>query len=486
MAGSTPRRRAIDGGDGVLKRVVIIGAGVAGIAAALRIAEAGWTPIVLETRRKLGGRATSFDDPRTGLCLDNCQHVVMGCCSNILDLYRRLDVLDRIQWHEETWWANPPCRPDLLRGSSLPSPFHFTTSFLRLRFLGIDDKIAIGQAMFSMIRMGLAGRDAWRNRPFSDFLDRTSQPAGARARFWEPVVVGACNLPSDRVAGNHAIQVFQEGFLAGGWHATMGLATCDLRSMLDRAEPIVRAAGGRIRLGTSVRGIAYDGIRANGVVTDRGLEHGTSIISTVPPDRLARLISRPMQAVDERLRGLEDFDVSPILGVHLLFEQPVLRDDRRRYPHLVLPDRPTHWFFDKGEVVLEDGRTLHHVNAVISAAEEWMALDEAEIGRRVVEDLHWALPASRGLEPVLVRSVKEKRATFSAVPGIDDRRPSARPSGMGIPNLHLAGDWCDTGWPATMEGAVRSGYAAAAVATGEGGVVPDVPPGRLVARLGLR
>lgn len=469
-----------------MKRVVIIGGGVAGIAAAVRVAEAGWAPVVLETRPKLGGRATSFKDPRTGLTFDNCQHVVMGCCSNILDLYRRLDVLDRIEWHPETWWANPPRRPERLKATGLPAPLHFGPSFLRLRFLRVDDKIAIGQAMSAMIRMGLGGREDWRDRSFEEFLDQTSQPPGARKLFWEPAVVGACNLPCRKVAANHALQVFQEGFLSGGWHATVGLATCNLRALMEPAWELVRRAGGSIRSGTRVRGIAYDGIRASGVVTDHGLEHGTAIISAVPPDRLARLVSKPMAAVDPRLQGLDEFETSPILGVHLLFEHPVLRDDQRRYPHLVLPGRETHWFFDKGEVVMEDGRTLHHVNAVISAADEWMALDEKEIGRRVVADLHWALPASRGLEPVVVRSVKEKRATFRAIPGIDARRPAARPGGLGIPNLFLAGDWCDTGWPATMEGAARSGYAAAAGVTGEGGVIPDVPPGRLVARLGLR
>ncbi len=468
-----------------MRRVVIIGAGISGIATAVRVAEAGWAPILLETRGKLGGRATSFDDPRTGLRFDNCQHVVMGCCSNILDLYGRLGVLDRIDWFPETWWASPPGRPARLRSTRLPAPFHFGTSFLRLRFLGIDDKLAIGMAMFKLIRMGLAGRHEWRDRPFSDFLDETGQPAGARSEFWEPVVLGACNLPSDQVAANHAMQVLQEGFLAGAWHATVGVARCDLESLLHAATDIIEKAGGRVRLGTSVRGIAFDGIRANGVVTDRGLEHGAAIVSAVPPDRLAKLVSRPMIESDPRLRDLDSFGTSPILGVHLLFEQPVLRDDRRRYPHLALPGRETHWFFDKGEVEHE-GRTLHHVNAVISAADAWMDLDEAEIGRRVVADLHWALPASRGLEPVLVRSIKEKRATFRAEPGIDARRPSSRPGGFGIPNLVLAGDWTDTGWPATMEGATRSGYAAAAAVMGEGGLVPDVPPGRLVSRLGLR
>jgi squalene-associated FAD-dependent desaturase len=468
-----------------MKRIVIVGGGVAGIAAAIRVADAGGIPIVVETRTKLGGRATSFEDPRHGLMLDNCQHVVMGCCSNVLDLYGRLGVLDRIEWHPTTWWANPPRRPEALRASGLPSPFHMSASFLKLRFLGVDDKIGIGQAMWRLIRMGFAGREDWRHRPFSDFLDETAQTIEARERFWEPVVVGACNLPCREVAANHAMQVFQEGFLAGGWHATMGLATCPLRDLYDPAVEIIERAGGEVRLGSGVRGIAFDGIRTNGVVTDDGLVHGSAIITTVPPDRLAKMISRPMLAADPRLRDLDRIETSPILGVHLVFDRPVLVDGDRRYPHLVLPGRDTHWFFDKGEVEI-DGRRGHHVHAVISAADSWMKLDEEAITRRVVADLHWALPASRGLEPIAVRSVKEKRATFRAEPGIDDRRPSARPGGHGIPNLALAGDWTATGWPATMEGATRSGYRAAAVVMGEGGPVPDVPPGRIVARLGLR
>lgn len=469
-----------------MKRIVIIGGGVAGIAAAVRSAEAGWIPLVLETRGKLGGRATSFDDPRTGQSLDNCQHVVMGCCTNILDLYERLGVLDRLEWHRETWWANPPRRPDRLRADGWPAPLHMTRSFLQMRLLSIDDKIAVGTAMLHMIRMGLAGREAWCDRPFSEFLDEQNQSADARDRFWEPIVVGACNLPCDEVAGNHALQVFQEGFLAGSWHATMGLATCDLRDLYDPAERILRTAGGGISLGTSVRGIAFDGIRASGVVTDEGLVPGAAVVSTVSPDRLAKIVSRPMVAIDRRLRDLDRFGVSPILGVHLFFEVPVLRDDRRSYPHLVLPGRETHWFFDKGTVRTEAGADLHHVHAVISAADSWMPLSESEIVERVLVDLAWAMPSSKGIEPVEVRTVKERKATFRAEPGIDAIRPGARPGGRGIPNLYLAGDWCDTGWPATMEGAARSGYAAAEAITGEGGVVADVPPGWLVSRLGLR
>ena len=177
--------------------------------------------------------------------------------------------------------------------------------------------------------------------------------------------------------------------------------------------------------------------------------------------------------------------MSPILGVHLFFERPVLQDDRRAYPHLVLPGRDTHWFFDKGTVTDETGPSS--TTSTRSSARR--RVDAAERGR----DRRTGPRRSRvgdargeGIAPVDVRTVKERKATFRAEPGIDAMRPGPRPGGRGIPNLYLAGDWCDTGWPATMEGAARSGYAAAEAITGEGGVVPDVPPGWLVSRLGLR
>ena len=160
-----------------------------------------------------------------------------------------------------------------------------------------------------------------------------------------------------------------------------------------------------------------------------------------------------MQAADERLRGIDGIATSPILGVHLVYEKIILDQ-----PHLVLPARATQWLFNKG--VDEAGR--QHIHAVISAADQWMDLDENEITRRVRADIEWACPRAQGLAPIEVRSVKEKRATFAAVPGFEALRPGPRPRASGgVDNLILAGDWCDTGWPATMEGAVRSGYSAA-------------------------
>lgn len=469
------------------KRVAIIGGGLAGLAAAVRLCEADYEVILIETRKKLGGRATSFVDPRNGEVLDNCQHVLMGCCTNLIDFYDRLGVLDAIEWHKTLYWAREHGEYDTMAAGWLPAPLHFAGSFRKMRLFDRAEKRAIARAMWRMTRMGVKGRVQWASRPFSEFLAETGQPARVTRCFWNAIIVSACNLPVQRVCAAHAIQVFQEGFLANKWSYTMGLASVPLWALYDPACDFIEQCGGRVLLGVSARDIAYNGKRVTGVVTDEGKFDAAAVIAAVPPDRLEKLVTPTMRKADARLAGLADITFSPILGVHLRFEQPVMPV---QMPHLVLPDHGVQWLFNKGV----DDRGTQHLHAVISAADDWVELSEAEIISRVMHDLYRVFPKASGIEPMYGRVVKEKRATFAAVPGVDDIRPRVAPGtvglgGGGISNLYLAGDWCSTGWPATMEGAVRSGYAAAAaVGAGNGvhGIVEDVPPGALAAMLGLR
>jgi zeta-carotene desaturase len=462
--------------------VAIIGGGLAGVAAAVRLAEAGFRPIVIETRRKLGGRATSFIDPRTGEVLDNCQHVLLGCCTNLIDLYDRLGVLEQIQWHRELYWTAGSGQIDRMRAGWLPAPAHLTGSFLRMRLFSFAEKRQIAAAMWKMIRLGEKGRWTWRDQTFAAFLASSGQSDSVVRRFWNVIIISACNLAVDRVSAAYAMQVFQQGFLANRWSYVMGSSRVPLWELYDPATTILEQAGGEIRLGTSAKAIAYDGRRVTGVVTDDGTVESAAVISAAPWDRLDKLVTDTMRRADARLQHLDRLTVSPILGVHLRFGQPIMQ-----LPHLVVVDGDVQWLFNKGV----DAGGRQHIHAVISGADEWMSLPEEEIIRRVVADVHRALPASVGLEPIEARAVKEKRATFAAVPGVDAFRPTAAYGtiglgGGGIENLYLAGDWCDTGWPATMEGAVRSGYAAAAAISGGPRVVPDIPPSLFARALGLR
>ncbi len=468
------------------RRIVIVGGGIAGIAAAVRVAEAGCTPIVIETRKRLGGRATSFVDPRTDELLDNCQHVVMGCCTNLLDLYDRLGVLELIDWHRTFYWTDGGGRIDRMQAGKLPAPLHLLGSMKRMTVLNRDERRAVARCMFRIVRLGGVGRQKWAGRTFDTFLKEHAQPQSAVDRFWNVVVVSACNLDVSCVDAAAALHVFQEGFLANKWSYMMGLPVVPLVDLYDTANEIIAQHGGELLLSTSAKSIGFDGRRVTGVVTGDGLIDASAVIAAVAPDRLAKLVSELLRKADARLQSLEEYTFSPILGVHLKYTSSIMD-----VPHLTLVDAPngTQWLFNKSYADLEC--TVQHIHAVVSAADEWMELDEAAIVERVADDIQHALPKSVGLRPIGARAVKEKRATFAATPAVQRLRPPCAPGfvglgGGGVENLFLAGDWCDTGWPATMEGAARSGYAAAAAATEKGGLVEDVPAGLLARVLGLR
>jgi zeta-carotene desaturase len=466
---------------GVQRTVVIVGGGVAGIAAAVAAADAGWRAELIETRIKLGGRATSFDDVRSGVELDNCQHVVMGCCTNILELYDRLGVLDEIDWHETLWFARGGGARDALSiAPVLPAPLHYAPSFLRMKLFSFAEKRAIAQAFLAILRMGPKGRVRWTGRAFGEFLAETRQPARVVELFWDPVVISACNLPSARCEAAHALKVFDEGMLAHRFAGAVGVARVPLRRLYDKVEEIVAATGGALRLRTSAKALAFDGARVTGVVCDDGLANGQAFIAAVPPGRLARLCSGTLREADKRLANLEKFAFSPILGVHLAFRRRVTE-----VPNLALPGRATHWLF--AHEAPAGAPFAQRIEAVASACEAWDGLSEEETARRVLADMSWALGVSAddlARDLAWSRPVLERHATFASTPGVDAIRPRAAPEAGdlkgGVPNLFLAGEWTSTDWPSTMEGAARSGFAAAAACTAAGRVMPDLPPASIV------
>ena len=461
----------------VVRTVAIVGGGVAGIAAAVRAADAGWRPILIETRTKLGGRATSFDDVRSGLELDNCQHVVMGCCTNILDLYERLGVLDAFDWHETLFFARGGGAVDALTVGRLPAPLHYAASFARMKLFSLAEKVAIARAFHAILRMGPKGRVRWSGRDFAAFLRSCRQPARVIELFWDPVVLSACNLSSARCEATHALKVFDEGMLAHRFAGVVGTARVPLARLYEAAARIIAKAGGEIRLRTSAKALAFDGTRITGVVCDDGVVTAQACISAVPPDRLTRLCSDALRAQDRRLMGIDSFTFSPILGVHIAVRRRVMQT-----ANLALPGRATHWLF--AHEMHENAGFPQRLEAVVSAADDWIGLTEAETIARVSADVSWAIPDFRREDILWSRPVLEKRATFASVPGVDAIRPRARAEAGdlrgGVANLFLAGEWTDNGWPSTMEGAARSGYAAAAAMTGGVGVVADLPPAVLV------
>ncbi len=450
------------------RSAIVVGAGIAGIAAALRLAENGVRVTLLETRRKLGGRATSFQDVRSGEVLDNCQHVAMACCVNYLDFLRRLGVADKLRWTNTTYWVEKGGRVSTLRPGLLPAPGHMAMSFATTRFLSIRDKAAIARAMLAMLR--IRDRRSHRGATFGQWLADHGQPKSAIERFWAPVVVSACNLPVDRVDAACALHVFLDGFLATKDASRMAVAAVPLVDLYDPAEGALRAAGGQLRLGVSV-----ERLDARSVTTSSGETlTADSVVCAVTPERAAKIIDPALFAADPRFASLERFTFSPILGVHLLFDRPAMD-----LPHAVLVNRPTQWIFNKSLAVGGTPGEAQRLHAVISAADDWMDFTEDQIADRVLADIHVCFPEARAVKLLSARPVKEKRATFAATPEIE----AIRPAQSGPSGLYLAGDYTDTGWPATMEGAARSGYLAAAAILGRSrdwALTPDPKAAALV------
>lgn len=471
-------------------RVVVIGGGVAGIAAAVRLAGLGAPVTLVETRKRLGGRATSFTDPATGETLDNCQHVVMRCCTNLLDLYRRLGVDGRIDWHKTLYFADGSGGVDTLAADDLPAPLHLMRSVMAFGMFDWREKLAIARGMLAVMQVSPRGRELHEAESFAEFLARLGQPENVVRRFWSVVIVSACNETLENVSAKYALQVFQEGFLSHAGAYEMGVSTAPLVELYDAAEPALQRAGGRLMLGSSAERFVFE----SGCVTELQLSdgrhvEGDSFISALPFDRLAKLCSSEMVKQDARLRPLDRFHVSPIVGIHLFFsaaDGPVMD-----LPHLVLTDSPIQWVFNKGLVDAgasglkldgSAGGKLHHLHAVVSAAHELVDTPPGDLVALAAQELCRALPGVRDAHLAHGRAIKEKRATFSIRPGTDGLRPTTAGA---IENLYLAGDWVRTGWPATMEGAARSGYRAAAAvldrldAHTEPMLMPDLGAGAL-------
>ncbi len=492
------------------RSVIVIGGGLAGIAAAVRLAQQGQRVTLVETRQRLGGRATSFTDPTTGQLLDNCQHVLLGCCTNLLDLYDRLGVNQKIDWHPRLHFAFPnqnhfsaePWVIDTLESDDLPAPLHLSSSLLSFRGLTIIEKLAIARGMLAVMQAGRLGRAKLHTMNFADWLASVGQPTSLIEKFWGPVVVSAINELPERMSADAALQVFQEGML---WHRqayVMGLSAVPLVQLYDPAESLLERTGGELLLSTSAHQLQYDATtrRITGLVIDGDrILQADAYVSALPFDRLAKLSPPALRQTDARLQGVEQIEVSPIIGIHLVLEaeddQPVMD-----LPHLVVTGTMIQWLFNKGMVdhqaddVTDTAGQVQpmptvrgqHLHAVISAAHAQVNEPAPALIEKALHEVRSVLPRARQAKLLHGRVVKERRATFSAAPGLNRFRPVAAPmreQGDAV-NLYLAGDWCQTGWPATMEGAVRSGYLAAQALLREQGhdvelMVNDLRPSAL-------
>ena len=437
---------------------IVLGGGLAGLATAAALGDAGFQVDLFEARAFLGGRATSYLLPTSkdasAEVIDNCQHVLLRCCVNLLDFYKRLGVSDRIQFYREFNFIEPGGRISVLRSGRLSAPFHFTESFWKLSFLGLTDKLAIGRAMLG-IKSDLERRTDLERISMLEWLREKRQTGAAIRRFWSPVLVSAINEDLDRMAAIHGFHVVWDGFLARPNSYEMGVPNVPLGD-LYAAGAWAETANIRLHPRASVERVMVEGQCARAILAAGEQLTADYYISALPFDRLPAILP-------ELDLNLEGFEHSPITGVHLWFDRSVTD-----LPHATLLDRTIQWMFNKS-----GGRYLQ---LVISASRSLVETNRADVIAMATRELGEFLPRVKDAKLEKAHVVKEVHATFSAKPGMEQLRPV---SATKFPNFFLAGDWTRSGWPATMEGAVRSGYLAAEAVTRAAGkphkfLVPDL------------
>lgn len=426
--------------------VLVIGAGLAGLAATQALATHGFTVTLLESRGRLGGRAASFTDSSTGQLVDTCQHVSMGCCTNLAHFCRTLGIDHLLEPQPTLWFMTPDRKVSRFRAGSWPAPLHLAGSFLRAHYLNASEKLRVAYGL-GRLRLVRADDDP----PFTDWLRQNYQTKRTVDRFWGVVLTSALNETPDRIGLRYARKVFVDGFMTHRRGFEVEVPAVPLGRLYgDELCGWLARHNVELRVNQGVRRIDAEGDRIERLWLRDGSElRADWYVSAVPFDRLLAILPPAVASAHPDFANLRNLQTSPITSVHVWYDRPVTD-----LPHVVLVDCVGQWVFNRGETAPGE----HYLQVVVSAARQFRGLGHDEVEGRVVAELASLFPSNA--EVRRTRVVTEHAATFSAVPGVDRWRP---PQASPLANLTLAGDWTATGWPATMEGAVRSGYRAAEV-----------------------
>ncbi|MGA7921082.1 MAG: hydroxysqualene dehydroxylase HpnE [Candidatus Acidiferrales bacterium] len=457
--------------------VLVIGGGLAGLSSAVALAEAGLRVHLVEKKPHLGGRATSYTLP-DGSEVDNCQHVTLGCCTNLADFYSRVGAGDKIRFYDRLYFADAQGRRSTIEAAPLPPPLHMAPSFLLFGALNFSDKRSIADAMLAIARSGGHPPDI-EGISMLDWLHRMKQTSDAIERFWRVVLVSALDEELSRTDARYGIEVFWKAFLGNKTGYRVGIPVVPLADLYEGCREGIVQRGGEVRLRAGICQIRLRGNRFESVVMDNGTEISAyACVCAVPHDVVLNVLPREFGELGGPLEALRHIKTSPITGVHFWYDRQVMHE-----PFLTLLDHTTQWVFNKTLLYAPDETKDssarpseqstraeqgggQYLQLVISASYDLLPRSRQEIIELCRRELAEVLPATREAQLRKATVIKEVNATFSPEPGVDRWRP---PQKTCIENLFLAGDWTQTGWPATMEGAVRSGYAAAEALLAESG-----------------
>jgi squalene-associated FAD-dependent desaturase len=448
------------------KDAVVIGAGFAGLSAAVALAEQGLRVTVLEGKPALGGRAYSFSDPDTGDFVDNGQHVLMGCYGETLDFLKRIGAYDQLVFQEDLKieMLAGAGQSAVLKTARLPGPLHMMAALFGYRHLSPAERLNVMRAGLRMLVMRRFG-DELRRLTVVQLMDRLGQSDHARQCFWYPLSIATLNDEPDSSSAQQLVEVLRRAFFSrhrrdsAFVYSRVGLT--DL--YCTGATRLIEGAGGTVASHSIVEMLE---LGARGCVASVRMRDGRRIeasnfISAVPAPQLLRLL--PENCVADpffsRFAGLSS---SPIICVHVWLDREVTNS-----AFIGFIGTTTQWLFNKRQIFAQRGETHPgYLSFVISGARKLVDRSSDDILDIVINDLHAMIPASRKAKVVKSLVLKEKNATMAPDLRSYDLRPKARTP---IANFFLAGDWIQTGLPATIESAVISGRAAAAAVVARAG-----------------
>jgi squalene-associated FAD-dependent desaturase len=446
------------------RRIIIVGAGLAGLAAAEALSRRarGAEIIVLEAKRITGGRAGSYHDPHSGQEVDYCQHAAMGCCTNLLDLLKRCQLAGHFKRVRELTFLHPTSPPSRFAPQRLlPPPLHLYRTVDALRYLSRGQKRQVKAGLWKLLRTPAS---TLATQTAAQWLAAAGQSQATIADFWDVILVSALGEQTERVSMAAARKVLIDGFAAARGASDVLVPTRPLAELFGRQLPQTLAERGvQLRTGTSVRAIRADGH----VVTREQTFPADAVIAAVPWHQIGRLLAEWGAASPRPLDNLDAIDAIPgssITGLHLWFDSAITPQ-----PHAVMVGTTSQWLFrdplethgpplpaaEPGGIDRTGGR-YHQV--VISGSHELVASGKDALVDHVVAELRHAFPRARQARLLRHRVVTDPQSVFSIRPDVERIRPAANTP---VPWFFLAGDWTQTGWPATMEGAVVSGRQAA-------------------------
>ncbi len=432
--------------------VIVIGGGVAGFSAATALAEAGAQVLLLEARPGLGGRATAFTDPGTGERVDNGQHILMGCYYDTLKLLARIGASDRVRWQTglALTMVDERGHESVLKLPPMASPLHLLGGVLAWDALSWFERMSILRVGAALTPRGQNFSSASRES-VREWLVRHGQAPRLCELFWEPLALAALNQSIDQAAASYFVTILAQMFGPDSTAAALVMPAVPLDELYaEPARAWLEARGHEVRVNAPVK-VEVVADRVTGVRV-RG-EHLAApwVISTVPWHGLGALFESPPQSLAMTIANATALGSLPIVTVNLWFDRPVMHESV-----IGLPGRAFQWVFDRRAII---GGASSHLSMISSGAEAIVAMSNDELIALALADVRAALPAARTATVRKGLAVREKRSTFSLAPDAP-ARPQAE---TGIAGFLLAGDWIDTGLPATIESAAVSGHRAAAL-----------------------